>query len=313
VAEFVGIDVSKDQLDVCLRPSGALFSATNDDNGIAGLVERLRQTGPALVVLEATGGYEIAVAAALGVAKIPCAVVNPRQVRDFAKALGRLAKTDRIDAAVLAHFGEALKPEPKAVPAADALELEALVGRRRQLIDMLVAEKNRLARAVVQVRPNVKAHIAWLQEKLDELDRELGEAIKRSPLWRERDELLRSIPGVGDVIARTLIADLPELGTLSRGAIASLAGLAPHNHDSGQHRGQRRIWGGRASVRTALYLGALVGTRYNPILRSMYKRLLAAGKSKKSALVACARKLLLIANAILTTGKPWSPSALSAN
>src|SRR5438132_8548315 len=310
MANFVGIDVSKARLDVYWRPSGERAEVSNDDAGIVALVERLGAVRPTLVVLEATGGYELALVIALGLAKIPTAVVNPRQVRDFAKDIGRLAKTDHIDAGVLAHFAEALNPEPRPVPEAEALELAALVARRRQLVDMVVAEKNRLARATAKVKPGVTAHIKWLQNQVDEIERDLGQAIRRSPLWRDKDDLLQSIPGVGKVIARTLIAELPELGTLSRSQIASLAGLAPHNADSGEHRGQRHIWGGRASVRTAMYQGALVGTRYNPVTRSMYQRLLVAGKSKKAALIACARRLLLIANAILHTGKAWAPSGV---
>lgn len=306
MAEFVGIDVSKKTLDVCWRTSGQTVSVTNDDTGIAGLVERLRADRPVIVVLEATGGYEFPVVVALGLADVPTAVVNPRQARDFAKAIGRLAKTDRIDASVLAHFGEALKPEPRPIPEAAAVELEALVARRRQLVEMVVAEKNRLSRAAATLKPSIKNHVTWLEEQIDAISEDLGKAIRSSPVWREKDDLLQSIPGIGDVIARTLIAELPELGTLSRGKIVSLVGLAPHNADSGKRRGQRRIWGGRASVRTALYMGALAGVRYNPVLRAMYERLVASGKAKKPALVACARKLLLIANAIMTSRKAWN-------
>jgi len=312
MAEFVGIDVSKGTLDVCWRGSGQTVSVTNDDAGIAGLVERLRADRPVLVVLEATGGYEFPIVVALGLAGVPTAVVNPRQARDFAKAVGRLAKTDRIDAAILAHFGEAVKPAPRAVPQAEVVELEALVARRRQLVEMVVAEKNRLARAAAKIKPNIKVHVTWLEEQIDAISDDLGKAIRRSPVWREKDDLLQSIPGIGNVIARTLVAELPELGALSRGQITSLVGLAPHNADSGQHRGQRRIWGGRASVRTALYMGALAGVRYNPVLRAMYKRLVASGKPKKVALIACAHKLLLIANAILTNRTAWNRQLCAA-
>lgn len=305
VAEYVGIDVSSEKLDVCLLPCGQRCTVANDDTGITALLKQLRQNVPALVVIEATGGLERQVVAALGAAQIPTVLVNPREVRDFARATKRLAKTDRIDAEVLADFGLKLQPEPRLLPDEATAELEALVSRRRQLVEMLVAEKNRLSRCTIKVKPGIQMHIRWLQQQVERLEEELDDAIKRSPLWRAKDKLLRSIPGVGPIVSRTLLAEMPELGTLSRGQAAALAGLAPFNVDSGKMRGQRHIWGGRASVRVALYQAALVAARHNPFVRVIYARLVAAGRPKKVALVACARKLLLIANSILRTNSPW--------
>jgi transposase len=305
MALFVGIDVSKDMLDVCMRTSGEKLRVGNDEAGIAGLVERFRAAPPTLVVVEATGGYEAPLAAALAVVGIPVAVVNPRQVRDFAKAIGRLAKTDAIDAEVLAQFAEVVKPEPRALPDEQAAVLEALVARRRQLVEMLTAERLRLSRSLRAVRPNIQANVDWLRRQLADIDRDLGDAIKKSPLWRAKDDLLRSVPGVGPVVSRTLLADLPELGTLNRKQAAALVGLAPLNCDSGTMRGQRRTWGGRAQVRTALYMAALVGTKCNPILKAMYLRLISRGKKPKVALIACAHKLLSILNAMIRENSPW--------
>lgn len=303
---YIGIDVAKDHLDVAVRPAGESFRLTNDDVGITELVRRVRARAPKGVVLEATGGYETPVVCALAVAKIPVAVVNPRQVRDFAKSLGRLAKTDSIDAAVLAHFAEAVKPEPRGVPDEQAARLQTLVARRRQLIEMQSAEKNRLARCAPEVRSRIEAHIGWLQQEIDDVDRDLGDAIRRSPAWRETDDLLQSVPGVGPVTSRVLIADLPEFGSLNRKQVAALAGLAPFNCDSGTLQGKRKTWGGRAPVRTALYMAALVATRYNPVIRVFYQRLLVVGKSKKAAITACAHKLLVILNAMARDRRPWS-------
>lgn len=309
MAEYVGIDVSGEKLDVCFLPSRQRRTVANDDTGIAALLERLRQNLPALVVLEATGGLERQVVAALGAAQIPTVVVNPREVRDFARATKRLAKTDRIDAEVLADFGLKLQPEPRPLPDEATAELDALVSRRRQLVEMLVAEKNRLSRCTTKLKPGIEKHVRWLQEQLERIERELDDTIKQSPLWRAKDKLLRSIPGVGPVVSRTLLAEMPELGTLSRGQAASLAGLAPFNVDSGQMRGQRHIWGGRSGVRLALYQAALVASRYNPVIRTVYQRLLANGRPKKVALVACARRLLLIANNLARTNTPWRLAA----
>lgn len=305
MAEYVGIDVSGDSLDVCSLPSRQRHTVANDDTGIAALIEQLRQNLPALVVLEATGGLERQVVAALGTAQIPTVLVNPREARDFARATKRLAKTDRIDAEVLADFGLKLQPEIRPLPDAATAELEALVSRRRQLVEMVVVEKNRLSRCTSKVKPGIEKHIRWLQQQVERIESELDDAIKQSPLWRAKDKLLQSIPGVGPIVSRTLLAEMPELGMLSRGQAASLAGLAPFNVDSGKMRGQRHIWGGRAGVRVALYQAALVASRYNPVIRKMYQRLISNGRPKKVALIACARKLLLIANNLTRTNTPW--------
>ena len=270
-------------------------------------MRRLKTLSPALIVLEATGGLELPVVAALGAAGLPVVVVNPKQVRDFAKAIGKLAKTDLLDAEVLALFAERVRPTPRPLPDAEARALSALLARRRQLIVMLTAERNRLSRALPSIRPGVEEHIAWLKEKLRALDEELAHAIRQSPLWRERENLLRSIPGVGPVLTFTLLAELPELGTLDRKQIAALVGVAPLNRDSGVLRGKRTVWGGRAPVRAALYMAALVATRFNPVIRSFYERLRTAGKAKKLAITACMRKLITIINAMLKHHAPWNP------
>lgn len=302
---FIGIDVAKAQVDIAVRPTGETWTSPTDEAGLAALVQRLQPVRPTLIVLEATGGWEIPVAGALATAGLPVAVVNPRQVRAFAKATGRLAKTDRLDAQVLAQFAEAVRPTPRPLPDATAQELSAVLARRRQLIEMLTAEKHRLSHALARVQPDIRAHIAWLEKRLARADDDLATLIRTSPLWREQDDLLQSVPGVGPVLATTLLAELPELGTLSRQQVAALVGVAPLNHDSGTFRGKRRIWGGRATVRTALYMGALVATRCNPVLKAFYHRLLAAGKAKKVALVACMRKLLTMLNAMLKHRTPW--------
>jgi transposase len=304
---FVGIDVSKEALDVAVRPGGEGWRVGTDEAGLAELAGRLAALGPALVILEATGGYERAPAAELAAAGLPVQVVNPRQVLAFARALGHLAKTDRLDAAVLAHFAEAVRPAPRPLPDAQAGELKALVARRRQLRGMLAAEQARLGPAPRRVRPQLEAHVAWLRKALRELDDELGRALRSSPLWRERDDLLRGVPGVGPVLSATLIAELPELGRLGRAQIAALVGVAPLNRDSGARRGARSCWGGRAPVRAALYMATLVAARHNPAIRAFYARLTAAGKPKKVALVACMRKLLTILNALLAHQTPWRP------
>jgi transposase len=295
---FVGIDVSKATLDMA-SSTGVKRRAGNDDEGIAGLVSELQTMGPKLVVLEATGGYQAAVVAALIVAKVPVAVVNPRQVRHFAKALGKLAKTDALDAAVLAHFGEAMKPEPREPVDEATLALDALLTRRRQIVEMITAEGNRLKQSATSVRKSIKEHINWLRHQLADINRDLDAAIRNSPAWRENDDLLRSVPGVGRVMATTVLAELPELGKLNRKQISALVGVAPLNRDSGTMRGRREIWGGRASVRAALYMATLTATKYNARIRSFYQRLCQAGKLKKVALVACMRKLLTILNAMM--------------
>jgi transposase len=266
---------------------------------------------PELIVIEATGGYENALVAALGTAGLLVVVVNPRQVRDFAKAMGLLAKTDRIDASVLALFGERIRPELRELPSGESLELEGLLSRRRQILEMLGAERNRLEHARGAVKKDLQSHIGYLEKRLKKVDEELGERIKTSPLWRAKEELLRSAPGVGPVVSRTLIGELPELGRLSDKKIASLVGVAPFPRDSGTLRGQRVIWGGRASVRAALYMAAVVGIRRNPTLKRFYERLKAAGKPSKVALVACMRKLLCILNSMMRHNKPWDSTLLS--
>ena len=266
---------------------------------------RLRETGPALVVLEASGGLEIPLTAALASAGLPVVVINPRQVRDFARATGQLAKTDRLDASVIAHFGEAVKPSPRPLPDAQSQALSALLTRRRQVVGMITSEENRLHTASRPMRRQIQRHLAWLEKSLTTLDADLGDSLRESPLWREKDNLLRSVPGVGPVLSVTLLAELPELGTLDRTQIASLVGVAPLNRDSGTLRGKRTVWGGRARLRATLYMGTLVATRYNPDIKTFYQRLCAAGKPKKLALTACMRKLLSILNSMLKHGTQW--------
>jgi transposase len=303
---FVGIDVSKRQLDVHARPSGEEWSVANDAKGHAELVRKLTSLSPTLVVLEATGGYQAAVAAELGAALLRVAVVNPRQVRDFAKATGRLAKTDAIDAAALAHFAESIRPEPRPMPDELTVELQALVARRRQLIDMRTAESNRLETCrVMPVRRNIQKMINMLTKQIGKVDDDIDTTIRNSPLWREREDLLASAIGVGTTTARTLLTQLPELGKLNRRQIAALVGVAPFNNDSGQRRGIRSIRGGRGEVRSVLYMATIAAVRFNPQLQRVYQRLLAAGKLKKVALIACARKLLTILNAMMKANTPW--------
>lgn len=304
---YVGIDVAKDHLDVAVQPSGEQWRVPHDTAGLAQLAVRLDALAPALIVLEAGGGYERPVLAALTSAGLPVALVNPRQTRDFARATGKLAKTDRLDAAALARFAQAIQPPARPAPAAEAQVLAGTLARRRQLLEMLTAEQNRLRTTIAAVRPHVQAHIAWLQAALGELDRDLERQIRDDPTWRERAELLRSAPGVGRVLAVTLLADLPELGQLNRRQIAALVGVAPLNDDRGTRRGKRTTWGGRATVRSTLYMATIVATRHNPLIRAFYQRLLAAGKPKKVALVACMRKLLTILNAMLHQQTPWAP------
>jgi len=313
---YVGVDVAKAELVVAARPSDERWSVANDERGARTLAERLKRDAPALVVLEATGGYELAAVAALAAAGLPVVVANPRQVRDFARATGQLAKTDRIDAGVLALFAERVRPEVRPLPNEEAQELDAVLTRRRQLLEMLTAERNRLGQVAGRGRRLVKksltAHIAFLERELRVADTDLGAMVRASPAWREKDDLLRTVPGVGPVLSLTLLAELPELGRLSRREVAKLAGVAPLARDSGTLRGHRYVHGGRASVRAVLYMAALVATRRNPVIRAFYKRLLAAGKPKKLALVACMRKLLTILNAMARSGVRWeAPNALA--
>lgn len=300
---YVGIDVSKATLDVATS-DGRAWQSSNAPDAIGTLAADL--AGATLVVLEATGGYEAPCAAALALAGVPVAVVNPRQARDFARATGRLAKTDAIDAAMLAHFAEAVRPEPRPLPDAASVALTALVARRRQLIGMLVAERNRSLVAAPAVRTSLAKHIRWLERELSGVDGELDRAVQASPAWRAAEDLLRGVPGVGRVLARTLVAELPELGRLSRREIAALVGVAPMNRDSGTLRGRRTVWGGRASVRATLYMGALSATRTTTTpMGALYARLVAAGKPRKVALVAVMRKVLVTCNAVVRDGAAW--------
>jgi transposase len=312
---FVGIDVSKARLDGACRPDGGAFAEANDPEGFAAIVARLKAIGPTLIVLEATGGLEVPLAVALAAEALPVAVVNPRQVRDFARATGRLAKTDRIDAIVLAHFAEAIRPEVRPLPDAEARRLEALIGRRRQLIEMRAAEMNRLqATTAPVVRRDLEAHIAFLDRQVKGLDEELEQAIEASPCWKAKDDLLRGVPGIGKVVSRTLLATLPELGTLSNKKISALVGVAPISNESGTVHGRRCIAGGRGHVRSVLYMAALTAKRYNPVLKAFYDRLIAAKKATKLALTAVMRKLLTIVNSMLRSNQPWNPSlALRTN
>ena len=302
---YVGIDVAKAQVDVAVRPTGQTWTITYDDAGIQELVSQLKTLEPALVLLEATGGLELPMVVALATAALPVVVVNPRQVRDFAKTTGTLAKTDTLDAAVLAHFADAIRPDVRPLRDAETQVLASLVARRHQVVAMLVSEKNRLRRAISAVRPRVEAHIAWPEQELEDLDQGLRQTLRQSPLWREKDDLLRTVPGVGEQLSLTLLAYLPELGTLDRRQVAALVGVAPFNRDSGTLRGKRTVWGGRARIRAVLYMGALVASQYNPVIRDFYRRLLAAGKPKKLALTACMRKLLVILNSMLKHRSPW--------
>ena len=304
---FIGIDVSKAWVDVAVRPTGEAWRVDQDQAGVEALVLRLQAMSPQCIVMEATGGYEAPIVAALGAAGLPVAVVNPRQVRDFARSQGKLAKTDRLDAAVIAHFGQASGVTGQALRSPEARALEGLVARRRQIIQMRTAEQQRRQRALPVIREGIEEVIALLNRPVKEIDDELGRRLRESPLWREREDLLRSVPGIGPATVFSLLAELPELGSLDRREAAAVVGVAPLNRDSGKHRGSRRCWGGRGRVRAALYMAALVGVRYNPTLKEFYERLLRAGKPKKVALTACMRKLLTILNAMLKHHTAWNP------
>jgi transposase len=304
----VGLDVAQATIDVAVRPAGPPpWRVSYDEGGVAALVATLTALQPTLVIMEATGGLEGALASALGLADLPVVIVNPRQVRDFAKATGVLAKTDRLDAQVLAHFGEAVRPVPRTLPDAARADLTALLARRRQLVEMRTAELHRLGRARPMLHASLQAHIAWLDTQLRDTDTDLQQRIEASPLWRTQDQLLRSVPGIGPATARMLLGALPELGHLSARQISKLVGVAPLNTDSGQRVGPRQIWGGRAPVRTALYMATVVATRYNPVIRVYYQRLRAAGKPAKVARIAAMHKLLIILNAMLRHQQPWQP------
>jgi transposase len=306
---FVGVDVSKHRLDIHLRPSGEGFTLDHDDGSVAALIERLGALTPALIVLEATGGMEVRLGAALAAAGLPVAIVNPRQVRAFARAMGRLAKTDRLDAAVIAHFAEAVRPPVRPLPDEATRHLGALVARRRQLLEMLVAERNRRHAADPVLHGRIDAHLRWLEEALAEIEQDLDGAVRESAIWRAKEALLRSVPGIGHVSARTLLAELPELGSLTRRQAAALVGVAPFSRDSGGMRGRRTVWGGRARLRACLYMAAVAAARgSNPVIAGFYKRLRLAGKPAKLALTACLRKLVVTLNAMLRSGTAWQPA-----
>jgi transposase len=303
---YAGIDVSKDNLDVAINGDNMHLRIANNQVGITKLIAMLKERSPELVVLEATGGYEIHVAAELGIAGIPAAVVNPRQIRDFAKSVGMLAKTDKLDAMIIARFAATVRPEARPMPDGEAQELNAILSRRRQLMEMLVAEKNRLGNAVKAVKPGIKEHIHWLEKEMEITDKNLRQKVQSSNVWRHKDELLRSVPGVGPNLSVTILAELPELGTLNRKQVAALVGVAPLSRDSGKFHGKRTAWGGRATVRSALYMATLTATRHNSIIRGFYQRLCASGKAKKVAITACMRKLLTIMNAMVKHDVVWN-------
>jgi transposase len=306
---FVGIDVAKDRLDVHLLPAGEAFAVPRDHAGLERLTARLDQAAPALVVLEATGGFEITVAAALSGAKLPLAIVNPRQIRNFARAIGRLAKTDALDAQLIALFAERIRPEPRPLADAQAQRLAELIARRRQIVEMLGAESNRRRQVrVPELQRDLDSHLLWLQQALARIERDLDDTIRGSPAWRAAEDLLASTPGVGSITARTLIAELPELGHLDRRRIAALVGVAPINRDSGTFRGRRMVAGGRGSVRKVLFMATLTAVRFNPPVRALYQRLTHAGRPAKLALTACMRKLLVILNAMVRDGRRWADS-----
>lgn len=302
---YIGVDVSAAELVVGVLPTGEVWQVANDPGGISALRTRLGELSPALIVLEASGGYEAGVAGELIDAGMPAVVINPRQTREFARATGRLAKTDTIDALALARFGQAVQPQVRPLPGKKAKELRALVVRRRQIVAMITAERNRRPKATPCVRQQIEQHIAWLQSQLDDLGSDLDQLIEASPIWRAKDHLLQSVPGIGAVSSRVLLVELPELGQLNRKEIACLVGVAPHNRDSGTFRGKRSVWGGRANVRSALYMATLVACRFNPVVSAFYNRLCQAGKPKKVALVASMRKLLTILNVIVRDLSPW--------
>ncbi len=304
---FVGIDISKSQLDIAVRPTGQKWSIGNNEKEIDSIVEHLKDLKPELVVVEATGGLEVTITNALAADQLPVVVVNPRQVRDFAKATGRLAKTDSIDADVLAHFAEAVKPAPRPLPDEKAQKLKAQLNRRRQIVDMLTAEKNRFSSAPTCLKGDIQKHITWLNKRLKSIDSALAESMKSHHSWKERDEILQSVPGVGPVVSQTIVIGLPEPGNLNNKQIAALVGVAPLNCDSGKHKGKRRIWGGRADVRAVLYMSVVAATRWNPVIKAFYHRLLEAGKPTKVAQTACMRKLLTILNAMIKNRSKWQP------
>lgn len=302
---FVGIDISKAWLDIAVHEQAETFRASNDEAGIASLVKRLKKLKASLIVLEPTGGFEMLVVAELTRAGLPAAVVNAKRVRDFARATGQLAKTDKLDAKVLAHFAAAVRPAVRSLRTEQEEQLTALLTRRRQIIDMLTVEKNRLVTVRAKMRSDIQGHIQWLSNSLKELDKEIEDFVEGTPVWKEKDALLQSVPGVGPVTSATMLGMLPELGLLNRQEIAALVGVAPVNKDSGNKHGRRRVYGGRADVRSVLYMAALAAKKFNPVIRQFYERLIKQGKEKKVALTACMRKLLVILNAMMHSNQPW--------
>jgi transposase len=309
-AVYIGVDVAKDTLDIAVSNSQETRQFANDHEGIAQAVQYIASLQPAGIILEATGRLEMPLAAELQTSRLPVVIINPRQVRDFARATGALAKTDAIDARILALFGLRIKPEVRPLPDKQAREMTSLLTRRRQLIEMLIAESNRLSRADGDIQPSIKDHIKWLKKALSDINTDLEHRIQNSPSWHEKDDLLRSVPGIGKVVSSTLLIELPELGKLNRRKVAALVGVAPLNHDSGTMRGKRTVWGGRANLRAVLYMAALVATRRNPVIAAFYRRLLNAGKVKKVALVACMRKLLTMLNAMMRARTVWNPELI---
>lgn len=303
--KFVGIDVAKDHLDIAVRPDGEEWTIPNDVTSAMELAIRLKNIQPEVIVLEATGGYEMTAASSLAAGGLPVAVINPRQARDFAKSTGKLAKTDKLDAQVLAHFAEAIRPEVRFLSDEQSQKLQALVTRRRQLIEMMVAEKNRSSKSHYSLQKRIQEHISWLEKELDDLDQEMQKFIQESSLWREKDQLLQSVPGIGPITSSVLLASLPELGTLDRKKIAALVGVAPFNRDSGNMRGRRSVWGGRAHVRSIFYMATLTAIKFNPVIKAFYTRLIEAGKKPKVAITACMRKLLTIINAMIKHSTAW--------
>ena len=302
---FIGLDISKDTLEVAVRPTEERNTFANQEDGLSLMIDFIKPFSPRLIVLEATGGLEKAAVCALAVAGLPVVVVNPRQVRDFAKAKGILAKTDKMDAGVIAQFGEAIRPEIRPLKTEEAQKLDALLSRRRQISQMITAEKNRLQAAPVWTRKDIQTHIAWLQKALDQFNQDLDRMVKESSIWRAKDEILQSVKGVGPVLSVTLISQLPELGTLQGKKIAALVGVAPLNRDSGKFRGRRTIWGGRAEVRSVLLMATRIAIRFNPVIRAFFERLKKAGKIRKVAETACMRKLLMILNAMMKNNTRW--------
>jgi len=305
---FIGVDVSKDRLDVAVAPSGESMRFANSEDGIALLADFLKPRNPELVLFEATGGWEMNAVNHLVAQRLPLVVLNPRQVRDFAKATGQLAKTDAIDARILARFGQAVRPEVRSLKPLELRKLDDLNTRRRQIVEMLTAEQNRLVSAPEWVRPDIEELIAILKKRLAAINRDLNKLIRKSPLWREKDKILQSFPGVGPITASTIIAALPELGTLTRRQIAALVGVANLNCDSGTHKGKRKIWGGRADIRSVLYMCAMTAARCNPVIRPFYQKLLRAGKPNKVARTACMRRVLVILNAMMRSNTCWQPT-----